>query len=232
MNELPIPSTDPTSIFEHFRGAHGTELLVAATCHFGLFDKLSEGPLARGELKEALELKERPFIVLTTALQAMGLLQKDRSERFIAPPLALEHLPSNSDFAVNNYIGLAADSPNVLAMVERLRTNKPIDSETEEGAAFIFKEGKESKMEGAEEARRLTLSLAGRANNVAPHLAANYPLPNAKCLLDVAGGSGIYSIAYLRSNPELRAIVFDRPEVLKVAEEFAKEHQVADRLQL
>ena len=170
-------------------------MLVAATCHFGLFDKLSEGPLARGELKEALELKERPFIVLTTALQAMGLLQKDRSERFIATPLALEHLPSNSDFAVNNYIGLAADSPNVLAMVERLRTNKPIDSETEEGAAFIFKEGKESKMEGTEEARRLTLSLAGRANNVAPHLAANYPLPNVKCLLDVAGGSGIYSIA-------------------------------------
>ncbi len=57
MNELPIPSTDPTSIFEHFRGSHGTELLVAATCHFGQFDKLSEGPLARGELKEALELR-------------------------------------------------------------------------------------------------------------------------------------------------------------------------------
>ncbi|MDA9961945.1 methyltransferase [Opitutales bacterium] len=232
MNELPKPSTDPTPIFEHFRGAHGTELLVAATCHFGLFDKLSEGPLARGELKEALELKERPFVVLTTALRAVGLLEKDSEERFIATPLALEHLPSNSDFAVNNYIGLAADSPNVLAMVERLRTNKPIGSETEEGAAFIFKEGKESKMEGTEEARRLTLSLAGRANNVAPHLAANYPLPNAKCLLDIAGGSGIYSIAYLRTNPNLRAIVFDRPEVLKVAEEFAKEHQVTDRLKL
>jgi ubiquinone/menaquinone biosynthesis C-methylase UbiE len=232
MNELPIPSTDPTSIFEHFRGAHGTELLVAATCHFGLFDKLSEGPLAIGELKEFLELKERPFIVLTTALQAMGLLEKDQNERFLATPLALEHLPSNSDFAVNNYIGLAANSSNVLAMFERLRTNKPIGAETDEGVSFIFKEGGESKMEETEEARRLTLSLAGRANNVAPHLAANYPLPKAKVLLDVAGGSGIYAIAYLRAHPYLRAIVFDRPEVLKVAEEFAEEHQVADRLQL
>ncbi|MFP6894461.1 MAG: methyltransferase [Opitutales bacterium] len=232
MNELPKPSTDPTPIFEHFRGAHGTELLVAATCHFGLFDKTSEGPLARGELKEALELKERPFVVLTTALRAVGLLEKDSEERFIATPLALEHLTSNSDFAVNNYIGLAANSPNVLAMVERLRTNKPIGAGTDEGAAFIFKDGDKSKMEETEEARRLTLSLAGRANNVAPHLAANYPLPSTKTLLDVAGGSGIYAIAYLRAHPNLRAIVFDRPEVLKVAEEFAEKHQVADRLQL
>ncbi|MDA1046997.1 MAG: methyltransferase [Verrucomicrobia bacterium] len=232
MNELPKPSTDPTPIFEHFRGTHGTELLVAATCHFGLFDKLSDCPIARNELKEALEMAERPFVVLTTALRAMGLLEPDAEGCFIATPLALEHLPSNAPFAVNNYLGLAADSPNVLAMVERLRTNKPVGSGTDEGAAFIFKDGEKSKMEEAEEARRLTLSLAGRANNVAPHLAANYPLPSTKTLLDVAGGSGIYAIAYLRAHPDLRAIVFDRPEVLKVAEEFAEEHQVADRLQL
>ncbi|MFP6887430.1 MAG: hypothetical protein VB997_07690, partial [Opitutales bacterium] len=77
MNGLPKPSTDPTPIFEHFRGVHGTELLVAATCHFGLFDKLAERPLAWDELKEALDLAERPLVVLTTALRAMGMLDKD-----------------------------------------------------------------------------------------------------------------------------------------------------------
>ena len=231
MSALHKPSTDPTSIFEHFRGTHGTELLVAATCHLKLFDKLTEGPLLWDEMKHALELEERPLVVLTTALRAMGMLTQNPDGRFAPSPIAEEHLVSSGAFAVNDYLGLASDAPNVLAMLQRLRTNKPIGAE-EEGTSFIFKEGEESKMEQESEARRLTLSLAGRAKNVAPHLAANYPLKNTKTLLDLGGGSGTYAIAYLLAQPELQAIVLDRPEVLKVAEEFAKEHGVGKRLQL
>jgi hypothetical protein len=50
-------------------------------------------------------------------------------------------------------------------------------------------------------------------------------------LLDVGGGTGLYSIACLQAHPHLRAIVWDRPEVLKVAAEMAAEHGVADRLE-
>jgi ubiquinone/menaquinone biosynthesis C-methylase UbiE len=87
-------------------------------------------------------------------------------------------------------------------------------------------------MEQAESARHFTLALAGRAKNVAPHLAESIDLSHAKCLLDVGGGTGIYSIALLKKNPRLRAIVLDRPEVLRVAEEMAAQYGVTDRLQL
>jgi predicted O-methyltransferase YrrM len=50
-------------------------------------------------------------------------------------------------------------------------------------------------------------------------------------LLDVGGGTGIYSIAYLRQHPDLRAIVLDRPEVLKIAAEFATQYGVTDRIE-
>jgi hypothetical protein len=50
-------------------------------------------------------------------------------------------------------------------------------------------------------------------------------------LLDIGGGSGLFSIACLRKNPGLRAIVWDRPEVLKVAAEMAATHGVADCLE-
>ncbi|HWY88282.1 MAG TPA: methyltransferase, partial [Gemmataceae bacterium] len=43
--------------------------------------------------------------------------------------------------------------------------------------------------------------------------------------------TGIYSIAFLQKNPRLRAVVVDRPEVLKVAQEMAHAYAVADRLQ-
>jgi SAM-dependent methyltransferase len=116
-------------------------------------------------------------------------------------------------------------------MVERLRSNRPAGSKPEEsGAAFIYREGIESAMEKEAAARRLTLALAGRARICAPVLADRLPLPGARRLLDVGGGTGLYSIAYLQQHPRLEAVVWDRPEVLKVAAELAAAHGVQDRL--
>src|SRR5205085_4266587 len=80
-------------------------------------------------------------------------------------------------------------------------------------------------------ARHFTLALAGRAKNVAPVFAQRVTLTGAKVLLDIGGGTGIYAIACLQKNPRLRAIVWDRPEVLKVAVEMAAEYGVSDRLE-
>ena len=100
------------------------------------------------------------------------------------------------------------------------------------GPAFIYRAGERSAMDRADLARHFTLALSGRANNVAPLLAQAVDLSNAKLLLDVGGGTGIYSAALLQKHPPLKAIVLDRPEVLKVAAEFAESHGVADRLEL
>ena len=227
---LTPPRVDPTPIFEAFRGNHGTELLTAAVAHLDVFGRLAGGPLRAEELRAALGLAERPATVLMTALRAFGLLIEDARGRLNLSDLAREHL-TGGEFDVSGYLGLAAESPGVLAMVGRLRTNRPAGAEPAgPGAAFIFREGIESAMESEASARSLTLALAGRAKNVAPVLARNYPLGNARLLLDVGGGTGIYSIAYLRAHPGLRAIVWDRPEVLKVARELAEQYGVADRL--
>ena len=69
-------------------------------------------------------------------------------------------------------------------------------------------------MEDEEAARFLTMALAGRAANVAPLLARAAPLDGSELLLDVAAGSGIYSAALLQANPGLRAIAWERPEVV------------------
>lgn len=227
-----FPSTDPTPIFEAFRGNHATELLTAAVAHLRLFEILGTGRLSPSALGIRLGLAERPLVVLTTALRALGLLNVDANGDFVLSPLAAEHLVPGGVFDVGGYIGLGAESPGVLEMVERLRSNRPAGSDDEKaGAAFIFRDGIESAMEREASARSLTLALAGRARNVAPLLAKNYPIPNAKVLLDVGGGTGIYSIAWLQVHPELRAIVWDRPEVLKVAREMADEFGVTDRLE-
>ena len=232
MNRSAItpPKIDPTSIFEHYRGSYGSELLTAAVTHFDIFARLGRQPAGFTELREELGLSRRAAVVLFTALRAMGLLEmKDGKLRL--SDIATEHLLPGSPFDVGDYIGLAAQSPGVITMVELLRTNKPLSFEGG-GNAFIYRDGIESAMDSESLARHFTLALSGRAKNVAPLLAKVLDTSSASTVIDVGGGTGIYSYALLQKNPNLRAIVLDRPEVLNVAEEMAEEYGVADRTEL
>ena len=225
-NELPL--TDPTPIFEHFRGVHATELLTAAVSHFSLFDRLNKSPTDFETIRNELQLERRPAVVLLTALKAMGLLTE--VDRLLTlTDIAAEHLVSSAAYDVGNYVGLAAQSPGVLAMVDMLRSNQPMGSGDDAGTAFIYRDGIRSAMDAEESARHFTLALAGRAKNVAPALATAVPMSDSQQLLDIGGGTGIYSYALLEQNPNLRAAVFDRPEVLKVASEMAHEYDLKDR---
>ena len=225
------PNTNPTPIFEHFRGCYGTQLLTAAVAHFDLFGTIQKGEHTPQTLQDQLGLATRPFQVLITAMKAMGFIAENEG-RLTLTETAQEHLVPSTEFDVSNYVGLAAGSPDVVSMVERLRSNQPAGlNEEEQGTAFIYRDGIPSAMEEAELARHFTLSLAGRAKNVAPILAENHRLDNARTILDIGGGSGIYSIAYLARNAALRAMIMDRPEVLTVAKEFAEHYGVDDRIE-
>ena len=50
INPLAPPGSDPTPLFEAFRGNYGTELLTAAVAHFNVFERLAERSLTLAEL--------------------------------------------------------------------------------------------------------------------------------------------------------------------------------------
>lgn len=229
---LNPPNTDPTPIFEYFRGSYGSELLTAAIAHFDIFGRLERKPLSFDALAEALHLETRPATVLITALRAMDLLHETNGT-LTPSDLAREHLVPGGYFDVGHYVGLAAQSPGVMGMVQLLKSNQPLGSDgSGSGTAFIYRDGMESAMEAEQSARHLTLALAGRAKNVAPALAHAVSLPEHGRLLDLGGGTGIYSYALLEKHPTLNAIVFDRPEVLKVADDLAQDYEIRDRVEL
>lgn len=235
MEKVPrvVSAVDPAPLFEWFRGCHATELLVAATSHLGLFRELGDGAWTMEELGGRLGLARRPMQVLVTALRAMGTLVRREDGRLEATTLAREHLNSASPYYVGDYFALASGSPGVRAMVERLRTDRPAGADgSGGGVGFIYREGLRSAMEGEEGARFFTMALAGRARNVAPALAEAVPLEGARRLVDVAGGTGVYAVALARRNPLLRAVVWDRPEVLRVAADFVSEPGLAGRVEL
>src|SRR5690242_6735182 len=98
---LPAPSTNPTPLFELFRGSYATELLTAAVAHFGVFGRLAEAPQSFDEFGMALGLEQRPAMVLITALRAMGLIDQVDG-RLILTPLAAEHLVPGGAFDVGD----------------------------------------------------------------------------------------------------------------------------------
>src|SRR5690349_13690646 len=116
LSALDLPQTDPTPIFELFRGSYATELLTAAVAHLGVFRHFGAGPITEADLRSRLQLEERPATVLLVALKAFGLIVEAGFGRLDVSAMAREHLLPGAAFSVGDYIGLAADSPGVLAL--------------------------------------------------------------------------------------------------------------------
>ena len=102
MSTLVVPSrppvTDPTPLFEIYRGQFATSLLVAAVADFDLFGQLAAGPLTIEQLAGRTSLADRPLQVLLTALRAMGTLERLPDGCHQLTALAAEHLVSGGVF--------------------------------------------------------------------------------------------------------------------------------------
>lgn len=228
MPPFTTPELDPTPLFDMVRGNYMTELL-ASGLELGLFDALADGPVPEDALREKLRLAPRPWAVLSTAMRALGLIEGPPGRPQAITPMGRFLLPGGSH-EIRGYVGLTSGLPGVKAMIDLLRTDKPVSNRPDEGKAFIFREGMESAMESGDSARRLTMALAGRAFICAPVLAEVLPLDGIGHLVDLGGGTGVYGMALAQRNPALRVTNLDRPEVLKVASGILSEHGPADRV--
>jgi len=206
---------DLAPITRHQRAMFGSRLLIAAVDHLSVFDHLSDGPLLPGTLRDRLGLAERPAMVLFPALCAMGMLQYDASGRLALTALGQYLTPDNRP-TLAGYLGLEGNDPGVLGMVERLRNDGP--RQAPEGLAFVKEGDTHSPMDDPQQARFLTLGLAGRAQHLSPLVADRMP-KHPGHLLDVAGGSGFFTFEWLLANPTSTATLVDRPQVLAVADE-------------
>jgi SAM-dependent methyltransferase len=74
------------------------------------------------------------------------------------------------------------------------------------------------------------MHVVGRA--LATEVAEACGLDRFRRLLDVGGGSGTYTVAFLRVNPALEAVLFDLPEVIPLAERRLRAEGLLDRVRL
>jgi ubiquinone/menaquinone biosynthesis C-methylase UbiE len=68
------------------------------------------------------------------------------------------------------------------------------------------------------------------AKRLSNKMADAYDLSLFKRLLDVGGGSGAYTISFLKKNKKLNAVIFDLEGVIPIAEENIREENIQDRV--
>jgi predicted O-methyltransferase YrrM len=73
---------------------------------------------------------------------------------------------------------------------------------------------------------------AGMGQQIA-RLVSNLPeFISFKKMLDLGGGAGLIGIAITAEHPNMVGIIYDRPEVLKVAKHFIKEYEMEERVKI
>ncbi len=215
---VSFPS-DPAPVLNALRAVYQTRLLVAATHHLDVFEQFRDGPQTLESLSSTLGLAERPAMVLFPTLCALGFLKRDAATGRLALTETGRALTRAQEPNLLGYLEFSAGDPEVLEMAERLRFDGP-RVKPEEGTAYVKEGDGPSPMDDPETARMLTLRLAGRARLLSPLTARVLPsAKESKHLVDVAAGSGYYTYEWLLANPLGTATVFDRPAVLRVAEE-------------
>lgn len=182
-----------------------SKILMAAN-EFDIFTVLSGGPMTASMLSEELEAPK--IELLLNALVALELLEKHGD--------AYQNSQAAEDFLVIGKEGYVGD------MLKRM--NRSWDAwDGLENAIF----GRRPELNWSEIP---TLSMDESAYKRAAELAENVDLAGKRKLLDVGGGSGAYSAAFVNTYPGLEAVVFDLPGPVKVTKRLLEEKGMGDRM--
>jgi len=209
---LSEPATDPLPLYRGRDAIVATDLLAAAMVHLDFFTWLSEHPSTLGAICAHFEIHTRPTDVLMTLLNAMGLTTQSGGV-FHLTLRSREHLVKGSPWDLTPYYTSMKDRPQTLDMLKVLRTGKPANWGSYDPQAWA------QAMEREDFAGPFTAAMDCRGVLLGPAMAKKLDLSENKALLDIAGGSGIYSCAMVAKHTHLRASVFEKKPVDRIARE-------------
>ena len=200
----------PAPLFDLFAAAAFRAVL--AGLELGVFDALDQAPATPAELAPKLAVDARGLAVLLSALAKLGYLRLEggggAAERYRNAPMTVKWLVKSSpdSIAAGFAFWKMAFNEHWHNLEDSIRTGQP---------PLNFYAWVEQHPEASRDFQNWMIAAARIAG---PEIVSRVKLPaNARRLLDVGGGHGAYSAAFLRRYPELSAVVFDAPRALEAA---------------
>jgi SAM-dependent methyltransferase len=219
-----LPLTDPLEIYRQRDGLYGVDLLGAALVHFDFFTWLAEHPSDKAAICRELKIVERPTDVMLTLFAAMGLVEA-KAGVFHVTELAREHLVKGSPWFMGPYYASLKDRPVLKDYISVLQTARVAN-----WGSFKNEKDWAKAMEDETFANNFTAAMDCRGVYLGAAVARNLDCHRCTRLLDIAGGSGIYSCAIVAKHPHLNATVFEKPPVDAVARKAIATRGFADRV--
>lgn len=191
--------------------------ILLTGAELNLFTLLGREPLTALEASARIGADLRALTILLDALAALGLLVKEGERYGCAEGIA----PLLSDDSPGSIL------PMVLHMAHLWRRWSGLTA-TVKGVRMA----EEKPFRGPGEMRAFIGAMHVVAEPQAAQIVRAVDPASAKALIDVGGASGTYTIAFLRAVPEMKATLFDRPEVVAMARERFEKEGVLGRVTL
>ncbi len=182
-----------------------------------LFTLLSEEPLSAEDITSRLETNLRATTILLDVLSAQGYLVKEkdcyRTEPAVAPLLS-----ADSD---NSLV------PGLMHTAHLWTTWTQLTRIVREGGP-----AKNMEIERQDYMKAFIGAMHIGSARLAPEIVKAVRPGKAKALLDVGGGSGSYTITFLKTVSGMRATIFDLPDVIPMARDRISDERLLDRVDL
>ena len=230
MNTLltTLPAADPALLLRFRDRQYSAELLAAALLHFDLFTWMNANPgVNTVALCQHFGFAARPADVLLTLGRASGLLSTDAGDRHQLTALGREYLVKGSPWYLGPYYAPIQDTPIVQGYLKVLRTGKPANWQAKADGGDWH-----ASMLSADFARGFTELMNCRGTVFGQRLAqALTPLlGEGTRVLDVGGGSGIYSSTLVAAHPQLTATVLEQAPVDRLTRQEIARHGLQEMI--
>ena len=171
-----------------------------------VFTVLDAGPKTSEEMAREIQAGERETDRLLNALCALGLAEKSG------------HLFSNSPLAARFLVrGKADHIAGLLHSASQWKTWSTLTETIKTGHAPLAKQVRKAR---GPRIRSFVAAMHQRGMENAEKIASLIDFDGVKRVLDVGGGSGSYSQAFVRAGRDIQAVVFDLPNVIPLTKEY------------
>lgn len=204
-----------------FAWGYAPPLVLEAAIRHRIFDELDAGPMSVPELHHATGCLPRGLVPILNALVGLGFLARDEHELYSLTPESSMFLVSHKPTYHGGFIRHTSEHilPKWLQLNEIVKSGVPARALNQQD-------------EGSEFFQKFVSDLFPVNYPIARELAAHLNLDAASetiTVLDLAAGSGVWSIALAQSSRAVRVTAVDWSGVLPVTRATAARFGLADR---